>query len=444
MNGLTRTVPGVALGVLLACGSASALPHAEFVNIGSFPDAPSQMNARAVTADKSTVIAEGVVHAGQGTIVVHFDMDTGAFTPLPGTGGDMRTASHDGSVIVGWTSANDPIDPTRRGAFGYYHRLGDPESTIVPNQIFNAISNAWSVSANGRYVVGYRNFTRQFNPCCATFMDGYIWDLQTMNEPLNLPDPAGTGRFATTGVSNDGQFMAGFAEFPDDSSVAVVWAADGSSAQVQVPDALSSRFLVMSANGRYAAGFALMHLGVGFDFREDGFIYDLQTQTITMMGQTPAGFKGAVPSWISDDGKTVVGTLNAELFYDFPFGAAFIWTEEHGLEKLADHILNRHQGVDPSEFRDLVTGYGASADGSVVVGVGRDQDWNRFPYAVRLGVDAPSCPADLTGDGVVDADDFFLFLQLFASGDSRADFNNDGVIDADDFFAYLTAFAAGC
>lgn len=57
---------------------------------------------------------------------------------------------------------------------------------------------------------------------------------------------------------------------------------------------------------------------------------------------------------------------------------------------------------------------------------------------------AASCPPDLNGDGVVDADDFFLFLQLFAAGDQRADFNSDGVIDADDFFAFLTAFAEGC
>ncbi|TVS05121.1 MAG: hypothetical protein EA423_06995 [Phycisphaerales bacterium] len=57
---------------------------------------------------------------------------------------------------------------------------------------------------------------------------------------------------------------------------------------------------------------------------------------------------------------------------------------------------------------------------------------------------APNCPPDLNGDGVVDADDFFLFLQLFAAGDPRADFNNDGVIDADDFFAFLNAFAQGC
>ncbi|MCC5786010.1 MAG: dockerin type I repeat-containing protein [Phycisphaerales bacterium] len=59
-------------------------------------------------------------------------------------------------------------------------------------------------------------------------------------------------------------------------------------------------------------------------------------------------------------------------------------------------------------------------------------------------VGGPTCPPDLNGDGVVDADDFFLFLQLFAAGDLRADFNNDGVIDADDFFEFLNAFAAGC
>ncbi|MCC5786240.1 MAG: hypothetical protein JJU33_06025, partial [Phycisphaerales bacterium] len=60
------------------------------------------------------------------------------------------------------------------------------------------------------------------------------------------------------------------------------------------------------------------------------------------------------------------------------------------------------------------------------------------------GGTGPTCPPDLTGYGVVDADDFFLFLQLFADGDPRADYNTHGVIDADDFFAFLAAFAAGC
>ena len=75
--------------------------------------------------------------------------------------------------------------------------------------------------------------------------------------------------------------------------------------------------------------------------------------------------------------------------------------------------------------------------------VGGDLLTSRGIAAIQ-GCATPSCPPDLNGDGVIDADDFFLFLQLFADGDTRADFNNDGVIDADDFFAFLNAFATGC
>jgi len=64
------------------------------------------------------------------------------------------------------------------------------------------------------------------------------------------------------------------------------------------------------------------------------------------------------------------------------------------------------------------------------------------------------CPADLTGpngepDGVVDADDFFSYLQLFADQSPDADLTGpggspDGILDADDFFFYLDAFSQGC
>ncbi|TVS09162.1 MAG: hypothetical protein EA423_00440, partial [Phycisphaerales bacterium] len=62
---------------------------------------------------------------------------------------------------------------------------------------------------------------------------------------------------------------------------------------------------------------------------------------------------------------------------------------------------------------------------------------------IRVSVGA-RCRPDLNNDGVVDADDFFLFLQFFAAGDMRADMNCDNLIDADDFFEFLTLFAAGC
>jgi len=75
---------------------------------------------------------------------------------------------------------------------------------------------------------------------------------------------------------------------------------------------------------------------------------------------------------------------------------------------------------------------------------------------VGAQVDVLNCPADLTGgpdggpDGVVDANDFFAYLGLFAASDPAADLTGgtdggpDGIIDANDFFEYLGLFAAGC
>lgn len=71
---------------------------------------------------------------------------------------------------------------------------------------------------------------------------------------------------------------------------------------------------------------------------------------------------------------------------------------------------------------------------------------------VEAGLDAfeytgfacTACRADLDGDGDADANDFFLFLDLFAAGDPRADLTGDGRVDVNDFFVYLDLFAIGC
>ncbi len=56
----------------------------------------------------------------------------------------------------------------------------------------------------------------------------------------------------------------------------------------------------------------------------------------------------------------------------------------------------------------------------------------------------PPCPADLSGDGIVDISDVFLFLNAYNSGDLLADFTGDGLVDISDVFAFLTSFNAGC
>ena len=57
---------------------------------------------------------------------------------------------------------------------------------------------------------------------------------------------------------------------------------------------------------------------------------------------------------------------------------------------------------------------------------------------------ADSCPADLTGDGVLDFFDVSAFLAAFGNLDPSADFTQDGAYDFFDVSAFLTAFSDGC
>jgi hypothetical protein len=57
---------------------------------------------------------------------------------------------------------------------------------------------------------------------------------------------------------------------------------------------------------------------------------------------------------------------------------------------------------------------------------------------------APDCPGDLTGDGMLNFFDVSAFLQAYNAMDPVADFNNDGMFNFFDVSAFLQAYNAGC
>ncbi len=60
-------------------------------------------------------------------------------------------------------------------------------------------------------------------------------------------------------------------------------------------------------------------------------------------------------------------------------------------------------------------------------------------------VKAPAaCPADLTGDGMLNFFDVSAFLSAFTSQNPDADFTGDGMFNFFDVSAFLGAFTAGC
>ncbi len=75
-------------------------------------------------------------------------------------------------------------------------------------------------------------------------------------------------------------------------------------------------------------------------------------------------------------------------------------------------------------------------------GVGQDPD---FVESDLSSYPAPNnCPADLTGDGVLNFFDISAFLSAFEAMDPIADFTGDGELNFFDISAFLVVFEAGC
>jgi len=110
-------------------------------------------------------------------------------------------------------------------------------------------------------------------------------------------------------------------------------------------------------------------------------------------------------------------------------------------------------GVVPDRVHLAVATFGTDDGGAldatnqVPAAVVVDGDVQASEYLVLELTDAPSCPADVSGDGSVNADDLLAVLGNFgASGVTRAegDATGDGLVNADDLLAVLAAFGTAC
>lgn len=78
--------------------------------------------------------------------------------------------------------------------------------------------------------------------------------------------------------------------------------------------------------------------------------------------------------------------------------------------------------------------------------VGFNNPTNMPPMNVQLtSIDNfPICIADFNGNGQVEVQDLFDFLNEWFGGNLAADVDNDGMLEVQDIFDYLNAFFAGC
>jgi WD40 repeat protein len=119
----------------------------------------------------------------------------------------------------------------------------------------------------------------------------------------------------------------------------------------------------------------------------------------------------------------------------FSSGAHFIqfW-------RIADGTLARGYGKEYGSGYFPTMPIAVSPDGRYF-GYGRQ---DHVVVMARNPFGAPACPADFSGDGAVNLQDFLVFLQAYALAEGRADFDANGAVNLNDFLAFLSAFAAGC
>ena len=139
------------------------------------------------------------------------------------------------------------------------------------------------------------------------------------------------------------------------------------------------------------------------------------------------------------DGVVAVGSrLDDDIDNGGDSGSAYLFDAATGVQITK---LLASDGSAANEF-----GYSIGIDnGVVVVGAHQDNDnGSNSGSAYVFTVPGEDCPADLTGDGILNFFDISAFLSAFASGDPIADITDDGVYDFFDVSAFLQLFAAGC
>jgi hypothetical protein len=381
MNRLTSSI--LIAAALAGCGdnldagaadAAPAGPDAEPI-----PDAPPAPPpglrvldfalAIDVTPDGGTAAFESITLDGA-TLYLH-DTVTGESTEAAVIGDPTRSIAT-GIAATGRVSAFHG-DPTVAGVWTAatgWTDLGSPHAAGCGE---TDVSSAFDVSADGSVVVGLA-----WNGCTP---DAFRWTdaggggggvftpLEVLGAPLEGSTAPPSNR--ATVISDDGRIAAGFAQNgPVDRSPAI-WNADGTGFLLDPDDMdVPGEVLSIDADGSIAAGVW------GFD----GFVWTADAG-LTALPRLELSLPSdpVYPNAMSADGALVFGGIG-NAFFSVPI--AFVWSAAHGTRALAD--VAAAAGVEVPAGLTLTSVLGASADGTVAIGVALDARGQGKTFVLRL------------------------------------------------------------
>lgn len=343
---------------------------------------------------------------------------------LPNLGWGTTTAtgmSGDGRFVVG-RSAN--ADRNQR-AFIWDAQTGEMRDLgLLYPGIENAWMEAWDVSGDGQRAVGF--YSR------VGMARGFAWvDDETGVGNLHLLQSLDdANNWTAYALSDDGRYATGYSDGNATHSRAVRWDLSGLEAGGGGSDTIldlgtftgfeggGSFGADISADGKVVVGWSSDQDGIDRAFRwvegasggraENAQMYDLGTLFEESDSTSSANA-------VSRNGAYVVGTSSAG--GDMEYTLAFRWSEETGMESVADW-LERH-GVQTSDSQTLTDASAISDDGSVVAGIMDDPDGTQRAYIARVIDDGPN---PNPGTGIMDVAEYQASLYGAASVANSGEF----------------------
>jgi len=415
---------------------------------------------------------------------------------LPGDGaaGDQfgdSIAIHNGAVAIGATTNDD--NGNNAGAAYIMHLILD----LAPVKLLANDGTAgdllgWSI-AIGPAIIGPSNTeiavvgAPNDSPQGANSGSAYIFRMSGTQHAKLLPNDGALGdNFGVSVAIDNGFVVVGSPEDDDngtDSGSAYLFNANtGQQIAKLLPnngapnDAFGQQVAI---SGDIIAISAPRHHNGGI---ESGSVYIFSASKASFIGEFSSGegipFEQFGSSLAIDNGIVAIGALGAATAYIYDAttlsrisqlnpstpGNAFGWSIDidgnkvtvgafldpvNGSQSGSGFLFNAFTG---NELAKLVPSDGALHEqfGSsialdndlLVVGARNDND-NGFGSGSAYFFDI-FCPADLTGDGVLNFFDVSAFLAAYSAQQPAGDFNNDGFFNFLDVSAFLAAFGAGC
>ncbi len=442
---MNESTTAILLAAVLTAGTALAQGTApRFMALGQMATPPDGYgtNAAAVSGDGMVVV--GSAYDGAHMVAARWSSLGWQGMPWVIAGTDNNTSNYaqatnrDGSVMSGMLDGTF-VD---RG-FIWKAATGAVVMPVLPTG--QRLYSAKHMSSNGLFVTGSSDTSSGTRP--------YRYDL-VLGQMVNLtqapaPIAGATGGSADT-MNDDGSMVLG-GYSTSTQSVSSIWTPSSGflPPPAAPPGGTNVTLGCISGDGTILGGGCIMS---GVTGRVPVRWVNGTPQTLTI----PSGMNDLSGIALgSADGGTMLGT------YRFPTGPSsdefrpFLWRSDLGIVPLYSYITDT-LGLSMQGVSNLSVN-GISADGKVLVGEGRRN--NRWEgWMLRLPGAFPLCAADVGsqgglqgGDGLLDNNDFVVFIADFFTLNARADMGKqgglpggDGHFDNNDFVVFINSFFTAC